>query len=713
MAVKPASSVAAKEQTELPDEGKSDQVLQGALNDFLRSYNPSATMVNNAGLLLNRFRVELAEPLPEYDSKTAKAYNVSDISGEYKKLYALVINHGRVFRMHAIERLKSLRHPNLISLVAAGNVEFSSSAEERFVIVYERPAGQKLSQILASKTIDLNDYFIVNNIISPLISIINELAELNLPHGSINLDKIYFLNEPVLGDMLSEPCGYSQPFYCEPIERMMCLPAGKGEGSPAQDYYAMAVVVMALQFGLGHFSGMTQNGLIKTIVREGAYFALLRNKDTSLMMDEFYRGTIGQDVLHRWNYRYLKSWVDGRRSSAVVLRNNNEVLKPFEYTTGGIEIAANSRAELAHSFYMHWDHMPDILRGGSLNSWMVINLRNKELVSEINHISKTVSSLDHSQSAQIAEQCMRFILLLDPQGPIRFGTLVFHLDGLAALCAELYLTQSEKELSFFTRFIELDMARFWRSLQNPDIPLTQNITEVLNKLDKLRLLVRNSALGFGVERLLYELNPQLSCQSPLFANNNITSLKNLLLRLDQLAPNFYAQQDPIDKHIAAYIGQKLSLQGEIKLHELTAMASLATNRSIIALRFLAKAQSKAGSIKLPGLSHWLGSRILPSLNIIRSKTLRGRLKNALLQKSQSGALPMLEDLIIEESYSRADKNGYQRARQSYAQNINKIAAYRMPEIIDRDSTLTGAAFAKSVSYFVFFVILFFSLRDGL
>lgn len=712
MATSTTSSKESKEAARrAAEDEKIDQQIQSKLNEFIRQYSV-VTPETGRDTLAGRFRIELSSPLPDYDTKTARAYNVVDSSGEFKNLFALIIPPGKTVRYNAVETLKGVRHPNLMTLVASGVVEFSQPAEEKYVLVYEKPPGKKLSQILSSQNLALTDYFIVNGIISPLIQGIHQLSELGIAHGAINTDNIYFKDVPVLGDCVSEPCGYSQPFYCEPLERLQCLPSAKGEGTSAQDYYALAVVVVQVIFGAQHFAGLTPQTHIKNILKYGAYAALLRNKDTTLLMDEFFRGTLGQEKETRWNYRYLKSWVEGRRSSAILSRPSAEVLKPFEYGDGASEIIGASRRELAHEFFMHWDVLGDMLQSGHLISWMAINLRNKELVTEISRISKAAHQLASKQEHLLSEQFMRLIQALDPTGPARIYPLALMPDGIHTLCAELVTNKSEREIQVLAKFIENDMVTYWTQSQatKEGLNLTPSVNAMLTKLDKMRLLLRNPAIGFGVERLLYELNPDMACQSPFFANAHVTSMASLLRRLDRIAPTLYTQQDPMDRHIAAFVSQKLNLQSELKLHELGNITALSNNRSILALKLLALAQHRSGNLVLPGLSHWLALRILPSLDVIRSKTLRQKLKQGLAQRAASGSLPALEEFIIDNSYANADCMGHQRAVQTYLLNTQKIREYRTPAVIDRDSAIVGATIAKSFSYFIFGITLLFTIR---
>lgn len=700
MATPAANKIDVADNSTISDEERKSNVESIAkLGEFLRRYAP-ASATPALDTLQDRFRVELNAPLPEFDTRTARAYAATDLHEQNRQMFALVCQAGTVQRHRAIGALKSIVHRNILTLAAADPVDLSRPEEERFVIFYERPAGKRLSELLASGQVPIGEQFLCERIIAPIAAAINQFSELDIAHGLINPDNIYLGDNTVLGHCVSEPCGYSQPFYCEPIERLQALPAGKGEGTTAQDYYALAVLVLYLLHGQSHFAAFTPNTLARSILHEGVYNAVTRQRDVPEIFYDFFRGILTQNADDRWNYRQLKPWLEGKRYNVLPPPAPIEAIRPFEFD----DQQANTRRELAHLFAHGWDHMIMPIQTHHLTQWVSVSLRNKELAENISRISHNVAELGTKNEIQITEQLMRVILILDPQGPIRIKQLSFHIDGIDALCAELYATKANQDLQLLAKFIEFNMGSYWlerqrKTINEYEVPTATNV--IFIKLDKLRACIRNGGYGFGLERMLYDLNPDLPCLSPLFANAHVTSLSILLRKLDRLAPSL-SKDDPIDRHLAAFIASKIGIQHEIRLHELTAVPALANNRAMLSLHLLSLAQQKSGNMILPGLTHWLALHILPLLDSIHSRSLRKKIKGLLIERAQSGSIKALADLIITSDYAGTDLNGYQQARNVYYHNAAKIENYRHAERIDEESNRVGFIMAKFIAYSALF-----------
>ena len=677
--------------------------LVNALNDFLKQYAPPPSHVTR-DVLNGRYRIDRTNPLPEFDTKTARAFAATDLMHSDKKLFALVCRQGTVQRHYALQALKGIEHPNLLTLCAAGPLALSQPEEERFVIFYLRPAGRKLSELRASTKGPISDTFITKNILGPIILAIGRLAELGIAHGGIRPDNIFFGDTPVLGDCLSEPCGFSQPYYFEPLDRMQTPPYAKGEGSVTQDYYALATLTLYMLYGQDHLASFSQEVLIRRVLREGAYAALLRNKEPPELFSDLLRGLLSGNINDRWNFRNLKQWIDGKRSNIMLPAAPAEALRPFEFA--GTE--ANSRRELAYLFCQHWPLVTELMQTDRLMQWVLTSLRNKDLAETLKRIRANIVDTKKNNDIQISEQLLRLALLLDPFGPIRINTLCFHLDGLDSLCAELSANKAQADLRLLTKFIEHSMWSYWQEHQNtgPDYVMPISINNILLKLDRLRLFIRNTGYGFGTERMLYEFNPEMPCQSPLLANQYINTLPALLKQLDRLAPSLSRDQDPIDPHIAAFIANRLGILHEIKLPELIPHPSLATDRAILALRLISMAQDRCGDLALPGLSQWLAIRVLPSLDILRSKTLQERVKALLVERAKTGYTQYMAQVVIHSNYAIADVSGLGRAIQTYHHNIERMAFYRSEGTIDRYSTLLGYGMAKFLAYSAFILVLY-------
>jgi hypothetical protein len=688
------------------------------LGDFLRGYTPEISD-REKDILDRRYVIDLGTPLPDFDCKNAKAYAAIDRKfadkplDKQQKYVAQVCAVGTLQRTEAIAPLINAPHPNLMVLVSAGVVELSRLNEERFVILYELPKGKKLSTILAATKKRPNFEFICSHIIAPIALAIQHLSEIGLPHGNINCDNIYFYNEAILGHCVAEPCGFSQPFHYEPLERLQSSPAGKGEGDNSQDYYALAVVVLYIIYGINHFAGITAESLERGIMKEGAFNSLTRQKDMPEVFFDFFRGLLSQNSKDRWGYKYLKAWLDGKRYNVMPTPPQQEAIRPFEFEG----LAANTRREVAHLLFKNWLAVPEILANGQLSSWVAISLRNKELNEFLLNVTKGINHSAKRNDSNFDEQTMRVIAVFDHAGPVRLRKLAFHIDGISSLFADLMLTHSMAEMQTLLRFIEYSMVNFIIEQKNKEKEKRDELVgimfeDIVARLDRMRSVIRNSGFGFGVERIFYDLNPNVQCISPLLAGKYVANLPALLKTLDQLAPTLSRDKDPIDNHIAAFIASRLNINNEINLSELRAHPELAKNQIMVALKLLSAAQRKARIDDLSGLSHWVALRILPLLDGIRSRTLKRKLLNLLEKSANSGNLPKMAEVFIESGYAELEDNAFRRSMRKFQQNANEIIYYKNQSVIEEHSKLLGTNLAHYVAVAAFALSLYLAIKGG-
>lgn len=698
---------------------KTDAELSKSLADFLRGYTPQAQEPER-DVLDDRYRIDLGSPLPEYNSLQADAYSASDSRAPKRALIALVCKPGTVQRTHAIGPLKNTPNPNVLALAAAGVVGLTRPEEERFVLFYDRPKGKKLSVLVASSKTQPSFDFMCSQIISPIAQAIQHFSELGFSHGCINPDNIYFDDIAVLGPCVAEPCGMAQPMYYEPLERIQATPSGKGEGNVSQDYYALAVVVLNIIYGANHFTGLSQEALVRSIMKEGAFNALSRQKDMPEVFYDFFRGLLSMNAHDRWSHKYLKAWLDGKRYNVMPPSPPIESLRPFEFGN----LLANTRRELAHFFFQHWNEVPEVFENGELLQWVSISLRNKELSEFLVRMGRSMHSSTRKNDGALDEQIMRLIAVLDPTGPVRLKQLSFHIDGMNGLCAELVATQSQAQLQLFMRFIELSMFHFIIEQRNknaderetalPSVGAAtpQAIDNSIARLDRIRMITRNTGFGFGTERILYDLNPGMACLSPLLAGRHVATLPAMLKALDRLAPKLAESNDPIDTHIAAFIASKLNIQHKILLSELDANPTLASNPTMMALKLLAAAQQKSSMMSLPGLTHWLTSRLLPTLDVLRSQTLRQKVKNMMVTVCRTGSLPKMAELMIHSGYAPSEAAAFQQAAVRFEQSKQDIIYYRKGDMLEINSQQLGALLAHYGALAALAISFILALRGG-
>lgn len=661
--------------------------------EYLREYTPPApeTRVN---VLDGQYEVDTGRPLPQFNCNGAKAFAANDLI-DSKSIFALVCEAGTIQRHPVINQMLSLRHSNICSLIAAGTVTLSQPAEERYVLFYEQVKGNKLSTMLANVRGRVPSNIIIDRIIEPLVHAIVALQDAGITHGCINPENIYYDSHAMLGPCVIEPCGYSQPFYYELVERMQAHPAGKGEHYVGADFYALAVLILEITNGKQTLERLPAMALARYILRQGPFMALTAGKDVPEEFFDFFWGMLGSGINQRWNYRYLKPWLDGKHYNIIPSPPPTEGSKPYEcYGTTG-----HSRREVAHLIRTHWEKTQETLAESSLTQWLLMTLRQKELSELVaRHVKTIVESSSRNENLR-NEQIMRLILVLDDIGPLQYVKIALHPDGICSLLADLYIKQSQEELALLVKFIEQNLISAWVEVQHvKEIEIPEPMAQFFTRLERARATLRNQGLGFGVERLMYDLNPNLPCLSPLCRGRHITSLTGLLRHLDKIAASFAGSQDPIDVHIAAFMASKLTITSDIKLYDLAASPEIASNKALIALKLFAVAQHRSGNIELSGLTHWIAQRTIPSMNLLHSQTVRGRTLQMLLDKALEGRTQVLSDLMLDGEIVNVDQTGYQKAMVNYKRNAERIDAYKQGSNLDYDSAHMGYIIAKIFAY---------------
>lgn len=675
---------------------KSDPKIENSLAkvaEFLKEYQPPASEALR-DMLDGQYKIDLGTPLPQFNSSHGKAYAAVN-NNDDAPIFALVCEPGSIPRHSTMEKMLLVRNPGLCSVVAYGAVELSQPAEERFVIFFERPKGQRLSAMLSATQGKVPPNIIINRIIQPITNAIVALQEADITHGSINPDNIYYDTQAVLGPCVAEPCGYSQPHYYELVERMQAMPAGKGNHHIGADYYALAVLVLEILNGKQMLARLGPEQLARTMLRQGPFMTLTGGRDVQEDFFDFLWGMLGSGINQRWNYRYLKPWLDGKRYHIVASPAPTEGAKPLEI----FGTTCHSRREIAQMMREHWGQTQEALAHSHLTQWVLMVLRQKDLSELIARHVKTIVESGTRNELQRNEFIMRLILILDEAGPLQYLKLAVHPEGISTLFADLFIKQQHDEIQLLVKFIEQNLISIWMDLQQVrEIEIPEHMIQFFTKLDRIRGMLRNTGPGFGIERLLYDLNPEMPCLSPLCRGRHITTLTALLKHLDRISASHAGSQDPIDAHIAAFLASKLMITSEIKLYDLSANPTIASNKALLALKLFAVAQHRAGNLELLGLTHWVAQRALPSMQFLRSSTVRGRTLQMLLDEALEGRTQRLGDLLLDGEIVNVDQTGFKQASTNYLRNANRIEHYRSGASVDNDSSHLGGIIAKIFAY---------------
>lgn len=692
------------------EEERIEEIASGLKQEIAEAFQKYTSKYANTyqtDRLNERYVLFPKQPLPQYNTQLTQACVAIDETNSERPLYAAICPLHISPRYKVIQKLKANPHPNLVTLVADGVVRISSLGEERYVIIFEQPKGKPLSEIIAGQAQPFSDRYLIEKIIAPLGSVLAHFEDQGITHGRINPNNVYVGVTLTLGECVSEPCGYSQDFHYEPFNRIQASQSGKGNGHISQDYYALGVLTALMKLRPKPLQDPDQERFVRRLTREGSFLGIIGYADLTDEMADFLRGTFNDNAQDRWTYRQIRPWTTGKRFNLLMPTIPSLGARPFELSDGEYK---NLR-QLSHAIHHQWETTIPYLRDGSLIKWVEQSTRKRE-ISE--YLTRVVKGYNSRIAKSLHETITRFLFALDNQAPIRMKNLAAFPDGISTVYAEYYHRHDDGVLNQLADLIEQNIVSSWSEAQRRIFSvdnLPEEMQQIVTSLEKTRLLIQNSALGFGAERVLYELNPNLPCQSPIVKGYYAADLKHLLIALDQIANSKNRPDFPIDRHIAGFIAAKTNINRDMSFHEFAANPKLAKNLGLIALKFLTQAQMPVQG-NFPGITGWCVSSFLDAVGTLHSATIRSQICDGLRSYVYAGQFAPILDYLASYDYTNADASGFEKAAEQYAAFSAKIHDLRSTKLREYKAYILGSTIAKFVAYGVLlFVSLYFYYRE--
>ena len=678
------------------------------LSRMLREYEPPEKLLGDpVDVVAGRYRVEMGNPLPQFDTSGAKAYAVHDENGGARELYAAVCNPDVPYRIAAIEKLKGLEHPNLVCLAAHDTITLSQLSQRRQVLIFDRPKGQRLSEVIASNP-GYHEKVVASQILEPIGQVLKALKEAGVCHGRIHPEHIFFGDRIMVGECLSAPCGLDQEFLYEPIERLLASSNhAKGDGSNKTDSYAIAILAYDILHGIDPFRQLGERQYADLLLDQGSYNALGARVEFSALYQDFFRGLLNESMEERWSADQVVNWLAGKRYNLIHPSMPRESSRPF--TFAGRDYF--SQRALANALYRNWEDAENDLRRQKLDRWLENSVHKSEVAEQIQRVIRASGGENTTDKRLNRELVSRSIAVLDPQGPLRQQSVSICADGLGNMLAHCLNTKMQDELNHIVGMIDNDLPSFWAEM--PNSFKSTEASNILWKLPKVRTALRTPAMGFGLERAMYDLCPNLPCQSSLVLGHHVTDLSTLLTTLDVLAHQIGTEQALMDVHIAAFAASRVDLSKEIKFPELAHLPDLRASKELVVLRILGMAQDKQVKKRLVGLSTWVALRLSEIINRIHNRTLRRQLRSDLKRAANTGYIARVLEVILNKQVTSGDQFGFERAAALFQRNAQKIHQLEDESTLEKVSTELGLKFAVLAAYCILMITMYVLLDNYL
>lgn len=682
-----------------------DTGLRALLDGYRPAYNPIGDKKDD---LLKRFTLFPNQRLPDFDHPFAKAFAATDEFNTSRQMYAMVCENNIPYRHQAIQSVLGATSPHITSLLGAGVVHCSHLSESRYVLFMEKPAGVRLSELMKTQP-RLHEHKIIDFVLQPVVRGLLALREKQLSHGNICPASLFIgAEQSVLAECYSLPCGTMQHYLYKPMERQMCDPLGYGEASEQTDVYALGIMAYELLYGLDRFRNIEQDDFIKLAMNLTTYQLFANNREFSDAFQDFFRGTMNDNPSERWGIDQVMQWLGGKRFNMIAPVPPKEAARPF--TFGGENFF--SRRLLAHAFHRNWREATKDIKHMKLERWCETSLHRPEMAERIERALRIAG--EASTERHVSDMMTRIIAILDPTGPLRSLSLSLRPDAIGLILASLMDQTDQPEFAQIINMVDTDVSSFWLELSEAN--RSTEMSQTLWKLQRDRAFIKNTNPGFGIERLLYDMNPSLPCQSNILKQYHITTVIDALHTLDAIATHLAPDTSFMDRHLAAFIASRIDMGKDVKMHDFAAMPSLMNNQELRVLKILARAQQKADkkdNLELVGLCAWAGMRLEKMIDEIHNRVLRKRLKLQLRKLASTGNLNDLLNAVLNREIATRDYEGFTRAIALHEINHKRIEKLENQRLLDHMAAELGGRMSTMISYVILVLTAYFVISGML
>ena len=590
---------------------------------------------------------------PAFASPGTRAYEAKD-RRQTGDQFALICDRESVPRVTHIGSYKGVKSPHILNLHEAGIINWPAEGRQKFAFIFDKPAGRKIIDVPDGQPHKISEDKMIPMLIEPIIRLLMEFRNVDLAHRSINAENIYLtggegLERVVLGECLSTAASLrQQPLYETPA-RAAAQPSGRGPGSITDDLYALGVCVAMIARGENLLRGKSPQQIIHEKIEEGSYATIIGKERIPGGISEFLRGVLSDDEDQRWDIDSVLSWLEGRRLSPKQPRVILKAARPLSFHGQKYW----DLRSLAQVFSENIAEAAGEVDKGQFDVWLKRNFEDKAL--DVRFTRVWDKEKDASRERLVSCICMA----MDPLGPIRYKGLSIFPDGFGTALA--YTTARGEDTQLYGELLHQQLFNAWVSQSFDEVP---DAAGTLGLLEKCRSALTQKMPGYGIERILYMLNVEAPCMSPMLRNHFVLSPGGLLLALEDISRQAGRPENILDRHMTAFISVR-----EPKMIDpyFGYVNSHSRGQQVVGIvRVLSAIQRRFSVQAVPGVCSWLISLTAPMIDLLNDRDLRQQLTKQVASLQGSGNLTALLDLVDDPLLIRDDAQRFAYAQQEYA-----------------------------------------------
>jgi len=653
----------------------------------------SETREDENGVILDdKYRIIPSSPLPELGTPGAQAYVARNLKNPGESVFARICEPGVFPRVEVMVQLKNLREAAAIIPEDWGSVAWPLTGQKCFAIVFRRPEGGPVMPSLNSKIPKIDPERILKSLLMPALTTLSLFERRKITHRAIRPDNVFSRGPEgggyIIGDCVSVPPSWGQSTIFETIESSMTPAVGRGKGTIADDIYALGATMLFMGLGRCPVADMNERDLLASKVENGSFGALIGGDVVPGGLREPIRGMLSDDPIDRWTLDDLHNWTSGTlRRNARPIRDYR-MDRPVKFR--GREYR-NTRM-LAQAYGAHWKEAAKQLRSKEFDTWLHRGLSDADLVEVIEDI--ITSSAGSEGDAGDAKLVTRLCSVLDSEGPLKYKGLTVMPDGVGYALSAAVENGDKDTVNLVTELVQKGIASDW--FQQKIILGRSDLTLESKMFKTLQQFVRHSGPGYGVERVLYELNPFLPCRSTSVSSAYVYSLRDLLPALEKVVAEKGKLGALVDRHIAAFIASRIKGSVDTQLVSLENTSGGSVGAKIGMAGLLAKVQNEYQHQMTPHLAAWLVQELQPAVGRYYSKSLRKRISEKMDEVASSGDLVELYQTLSNKNIVERDEKAQRKAKREYTASLREIKRLESEEY-QFEAKRTGWRIAAGIS----------------
>jgi hypothetical protein len=622
-------------------------------------------------LIADRYSVELSQPQPELGGGLP-AFGAIDHKGGEARLVALAVSR------HASPRLRCLQllqRPidNLMVPVGHG-VGPRSGGGQGYYVICSAPMGRPVSAILAPWP----EAALLENALRPIAQVLIALQDAGVSHRAIRPNNVFAVspNTPVtMGAAWAAPPAMHQPMVFEPPFSALCHPAGRGDGTIADDIYALGVLLITLATGRVPMADLDDDTIMRRKLDLGSYAVLTAGAPIPPYTSDLLRGMLADDPDHRSPARLLMDPTTAR-ARRVAARPPRRSLRPLSLN----DVSIYDARSLAYSLSRDERKSVLALRAGTVSQWLRRGLGDGGLAAAIEELVRVRMAEGSAAPDADTRLLMHAVSTVEPRMPFCWREVAFWPDALGALLAE-GLSGDRKLAMIVDEVVRSDALTLWDG-HEADQARDDGYLKSYDGRQVRGFMQRN---GEGaLLRLRYGMNPLLPCDGAGMQDTWIIDLPELVGFLEHAAA---AEPDGelLDSHMIAFIAARGDRQTNATVN-LTLAAKEPVAYQVRLLGLLRDLQTRYHHTRLPGLSGWAAARVRPHIETYQNRRTRTALLERLNTLAAEGFLREILILAEDGAARAADLAGGQQAAAMISAIDHEMHALQNPDRTRRDLT---------------------------